>query len=93
MLDVTRKAQAEVLAETPKRPGGNLPDDVKQKFEEAKTKLEEFLKQQKKVIDATDDARQDAGRGFHGEGRGDAQEAWPRRRTTGRNSSRTSTPT
>jgi hypothetical protein len=56
MLDVTRKAQTDVLAETSKRPVGNLPPDVKEKLEEAQKKLEEFLKQQKKVIDATTDA-------------------------------------
>ena len=38
----------------PKRPVGNLPDDVKQKLEEAEGKLDEFLKQQKKVIEATE---------------------------------------
>jgi hypothetical protein len=56
MLDVTRKAQTDVLAETSKRPVGNLPPDVKEKLEEAQKKLEDFLKQQKKVIDATTDA-------------------------------------
>jgi hypothetical protein len=56
MLDVTRKAQTDVLAETSKRPVGNLPPDVKEKLEEAEKKMEDFLKQQKKVIDATTDA-------------------------------------
>jgi hypothetical protein len=56
MLDVTRKAQTDVLAEASKRPVGNLPPDVKEKLEEAQKKLEDFLKQQKKVIDATTDA-------------------------------------
>jgi len=54
LLDVTRQAQAELLAEMKKRPGGDLPDDVKQKLEEARKKLDEFLKQQKKVIEASE---------------------------------------
>ena len=35
-----------------KRPGGNLPNDTKQKLEEFRAKLEKFLEQQKKVIEA-----------------------------------------
>jgi hypothetical protein len=54
LLDVTRHAQAEVLAEMKKRPGGDLPDDVKQKLEEMHGKLDKFLAQQKKVIEATE---------------------------------------
>lgn len=54
LLDAIRRAQAEALAEMKKRPGGNLPDDVKQKFREMRDKLEEFLEQQKKVIEATE---------------------------------------
>jgi len=54
MLDVTRQAQADVLAEMSKRPGGDLPDDVRKKLEEARDKLDEFLQQQKKVIEATE---------------------------------------
>ena len=37
-----------------KRPGGNLPDDVKQKLEEMRNKLDKFLEQQKKVIEASE---------------------------------------
>ena len=37
-----------------KRPGGDLPDDVKQKLEEMRDKLDKFLEQQKKVIEATE---------------------------------------
>jgi len=54
LLDAARQAQAETLAEMKKRPGGDLPDDTRKKLEEAKRKLDEFLKQQKKVIEATE---------------------------------------
>ena len=36
-----------------KRAGGDLPDDVKKKYEEAQKKLEEFLKTQRKVMEAS----------------------------------------
>jgi len=54
MLDVTRQAQHEALAEMKKRPGGDLPDDTKKKLEEMRKKLDEFLKQQKKIIEASE---------------------------------------
>ena len=54
LLDVTRHAQAEVLAEMKKRPDSKLPDDVKQKLEEMRGKLDKLLAQQKKVIEATE---------------------------------------
>ena len=54
MLDVARQAQAEELAEMQTRPGGDLPDDVQDKLREAQDKLAEFLEQQKKVIEATE---------------------------------------
>jgi len=54
LLDVTRHAQADVLADMKKRPGGNLPADAKQKLEEIRNKLEKFLEQQKKVIEASE---------------------------------------
>jgi hypothetical protein len=54
LLDVTRTAQSDVLSEMKKRPGGNLPNDTKQKLEEIRAKLEKFLEQQKKVIDASE---------------------------------------
>jgi hypothetical protein len=41
------------LSELKKRPGDDLPDDVKRKLEEMRTKLDKFLEQQKKVIEAT----------------------------------------
>jgi hypothetical protein len=54
LLDVTRQAQAKLLAAMKKRPGGDLPDDVKQKLEDACKKLDKFLKEQKKVIEASE---------------------------------------
>ncbi|OHB71922.1 MAG: hypothetical protein A2V70_10460 [Planctomycetes bacterium RBG_13_63_9] len=54
LLDVTRRAQSEELAEMKKRPGGDLPDDVQNALEEARNKLDEFLEQQKKVIEASE---------------------------------------
>jgi hypothetical protein len=54
LLDVTRQAQAETLAEMKKRPGGDLPDDTKKKLDEMRAKLDKFLEQQKKVIEATE---------------------------------------
>ncbi|MBN1587886.1 MAG: hypothetical protein JW888_00060, partial [Pirellulales bacterium] len=53
LLDVARRAQAELLAERASRPGGDLPDDARKKLEAAREKLDEFLRQQKKVIEAT----------------------------------------
>jgi hypothetical protein len=54
MLNELRKDSAEALAEMGKRPGTELPADVQNKLRELKDKLKDFLKQQKKVIDATD---------------------------------------
>ena len=54
LLNVTRHAQADVLAEMKKRPGGDLPDDVRQKLRDARDAIEKFLKQQKKIIDASE---------------------------------------
>ncbi len=54
LLDVARQAQTDVLAEMNKRPGGDLPDDAKQKLEELRKKLDKFLGQQKKIIEASE---------------------------------------
>jgi len=54
MLDVARQAQTEALAEMKKRPGGDLPDDTRKKLEDARRKLDEFLKAQKKIIEASE---------------------------------------
>lgn len=55
LLDVARKAHAETLGEAEKRMVGDLPPEKQKKFEELKAKLDEFLKKQKKVIEATTD--------------------------------------
>ncbi len=53
LLEFTRKATSKALAEMTKRPGGDLPPDVQNKLRELRDKLEEFTKQQKRVIEAT----------------------------------------
>ncbi|MHC4177148.1 MAG: hypothetical protein ACYSWU_06560, partial [Planctomycetota bacterium] len=55
LLDVVRRAQSELLAEMQDRPGGDLPDDVRQKLRDLQNKLEEALAQQKKVVEAAED--------------------------------------
>jgi len=55
LLDLARQAQTELLAEAQKRPGGDLPNDVQKKLEEIQSKLQEFLEQQKKVIEASEE--------------------------------------
>jgi hypothetical protein len=54
LMDVARQAQSDELAEMKKRPGGDLPPDVQEKLKEARDKLDEFLEQQKKVIEASE---------------------------------------
>ena len=54
LLNEIRKESADLLAEMKKRPDTELPSDVKDKLRDLKDKLEEFLKQQKKVIEATE---------------------------------------
>jgi DNA repair exonuclease SbcCD ATPase subunit len=54
LLDVIRHAQADLLAGMKKRPGGNLPDDVKEKLAEFSAKLDKFLREQKKVVEASE---------------------------------------
>jgi hypothetical protein len=54
LLDVARHAEEQTLAEMKKRPGGDLPDDAKAKLEELRNKLDKFLEQQKKVIEASE---------------------------------------
>lgn len=55
LLDVARQAQNELLTEAKKRPGADLPDETKRKLEEIHTKLDEFLKQRKKILEAAED--------------------------------------
>jgi hypothetical protein len=54
LLDVARHAEEQALAEMKKRPGGDLPDDAKANLEEMRNKLDKFLEQQKKVIEASE---------------------------------------
>jgi hypothetical protein len=54
LLNEVRKETAELLAELKKRPGTELPSEVKDKLKDLKDKLDAFLKQQKKVIEATE---------------------------------------
>ena len=54
LLNEIRKDTADLLAEMKKRPGTELPSDVQNKLKDLKDKLDEFLKQQKKVIEATE---------------------------------------
>jgi hypothetical protein len=54
LLDAARQAQTEVLAEAKKRPGGDLNEDSKKKLEEIKAKLDKFLEQQKKIMEASE---------------------------------------
>ena len=54
LLGEIRRESAELLAELKKRPGTELPADVQSKLKDLKDKLEDFLKQQKKVIEATE---------------------------------------
>lgn len=53
LLEFTRRASSKALAEMEKRPGGDLPADVKEKLKNLREKLEEFSDQQKRVIEAT----------------------------------------
>jgi hypothetical protein len=55
LLNELRRETAEVLAEMKKRPGTELPPDVQDQLRNLKDKLQDFLKQQKKVIEATED--------------------------------------
>jgi hypothetical protein len=54
LLDATRQAETDVLAEMKQRAAGDLPDDARKKLQDARDKLEEFLRQQKKVIEASE---------------------------------------
>ncbi|MCC6125227.1 MAG: hypothetical protein IT426_09715 [Pirellulales bacterium] len=54
LLEASRRAEEKMLAEMEKRPGGNLPDDVRQKLEQARDKLQKFLERQKKIIEASE---------------------------------------
>lgn len=55
LLNELRRETAEMLAEMKEKPSKELPPDVQDKLRKLRDKLDEFLKQQKKVIDATSD--------------------------------------
>lgn len=54
LLNEARRAEAVAASEMKERLGGDLPDDVRSKLEDINKRLEEFLEQQKKVIEATE---------------------------------------
>lgn len=54
LLNEVRRDTAETLAEMKTRPGGDLPPEVQAKLRELKDKLNEFQKQQKKVIEGSE---------------------------------------
>ena len=82
LLDVTRHAAAELPADEKKRPGNELPDDVKQKFEELRQKLEKFLAAAEESDRGQREPGEEAGRGFTKPERGVAQKDWRRPRRT-----------
>ena len=55
LLDVARDETSRALAELDQRPGGDLPADTVNRLQELHDKLKEFLKQQRKVIEASED--------------------------------------
>ncbi|MGW8257555.1 MAG: hypothetical protein ACWGMZ_08730, partial [Thermoguttaceae bacterium] len=52
--DGARVDEKEFLSQLKRRPGGDLPEEVKQKLREAREKLDKFLKEQKKIIEASE---------------------------------------
>jgi hypothetical protein len=54
MINEVRRDTAEQLSQMKERPASDLPPDVRQKLQDLKDKLKEFLDQQKKVIEATE---------------------------------------
>lgn len=54
LLDLTRQMAGETLAEMEERPGGDLPDHVQEKLMELSEKLDEFIHQQRRIIEATE---------------------------------------
>ena len=53
ILNVVRDETSSTLKRKKKRPGGDLPEDVADKLRDLKKELEEFIKEQRKVIEAT----------------------------------------
>jgi len=55
LLDLARAETSRAIAQMEKRPGGDLPDDVIGQLQDLKKGLEKFLKEQRKVIEASED--------------------------------------
>ena len=85
LLESSRQAEEKMLAEMDKRPGGNLPDDVRQKLEAARDKLNKFLKEQKRSSRPAKISRKRRSR-ISPKSRNRPSARWPPRRTIGRNS-------
>ena len=54
MLDITRRAQTEELAEMENRMVGDLPPEAQQKLDDLNNALEKAMEQQKKVVEAAE---------------------------------------
>jgi hypothetical protein len=54
LLELNRRATTDALAEMKQRQGGDLPNDVQEKLMALSDKLQEFIKQQKRIIEATE---------------------------------------
>ena len=54
LLEISRRARSKALAEMGRRAEGDLPDDAMQKLEDINKALEEALKMQKKVVEASE---------------------------------------
>jgi hypothetical protein len=54
MLDITRRAQTEELAEMENRQVGDLPPEAQQKLDDLNNALEKAMEQQKKVVEAAE---------------------------------------
>lgn len=54
LLELNRRASTDALAEMKERQGGDLPNDVEEKLIALSDKLQEFIKQQKRIIEATE---------------------------------------
>ncbi len=55
LLDLARMETTRTLSQMEKRPGGDLPNDVVGQLQDLSEKLKEFVKEQRKVIEATED--------------------------------------
>lgn len=55
LLDLARAETSKTLAQMEARPGDDLPDDVAGRLQDLSEKLKEFLEEQRKVIEASED--------------------------------------